>query len=79
MGYDLVWGTFQHTSENCTCILFYSSSFQFDMPHDHVQNKKKFDHPRRQNKNPVQYVLYLLFVMFVRTHTKFGIKSLNEI
>ena len=27
--------------------------------------------PRRQNKNPVWYVLYL---SFVRTHTKFGIK-----
>ena len=58
---------------------------QFDMPHDHVWKKKKIDPlgtlvppsptpgawPRRQNKNPVWYVLYL---SFVRTHTQFGIK-----
>ena len=58
---------------------------RFDMPHDHVWKKKNFDPwapqvpqsptpgawPRRQNKNPVWYVLYL---SFVRTHTKFGIK-----
>ena len=58
---------------------------QFDMPHDHVWKKKNFDPlgtlvppsptpgawPRRQNKNPVWYVLYL---SFVRTHTQFGTK-----
>ena len=30
--------------------------------------------PWQQNENPLQYVFYLLFV---RTHTKFGIKSLK--
>ena len=30
--------------------------------------------PWQQNENPFQYVFYLLFV---RTHTKFGIKSLK--
>ena len=58
---------------------------RFDMPHDHVWKKNFFDPwaspvpqspnpgawPRQQNKNPVWYVLYL---SFVRTHTKFGIK-----
>ena len=58
---------------------------RFDMPHDHVWKKivwppwappalQSPNHgawPRRQNKNPVWYVLYL---SFVRIHTKFGIK-----
>ena len=57
---------------------------RFDMPHDHVW-KKKFTPwappvpqsptpgawPRWQNENPVLCVLYL---SFVRTHKKFGIK-----
>ena len=63
----------------------------FDIPHDHVW--KKIDPlgtppppahlnptpgawPRRLNKNPVWYVLYL---SFVRTHTKFGKKKTFEI
>ena len=55
---------------------------RFDIPHDHVWEKKIFDplgtpstpksHPWGQNENPVCYVLYL---SFVRTHTKFGIKT----
>ena len=58
---------------------------RFDMLHDHVWKKNCLTPwvppvpksstpgawPRRQNKNPVWYVLYL---SFVRTHTKFGIK-----
>ena len=56
---------------------------RFDMPHDHVwifltpwahpvpQSPIPGVWPRRQNKNPVWYVLYL---SFVRTHSKFGIK-----
>ena len=58
---------------------------QFDMPHDHVWNNffltpwvppaplspTPGTWPRRQNENPVWYVLYL---SFVRTHTKLGIK-----
>ena len=53
---------------------------RFDMPLDHVWKKKYFwppgypqrpKVPRRQNENPVWYVLYL---SFVRTRTKVGIK-----
>ena len=55
----------------------------FDMPHDHIwiffdplgtntpQSPTPGAWPRRHDANPVWYVLYLLFV---RTHTKFGIK-----
>ena len=56
----------------------------FDMPHDHVwnffwppwappvpQSPTPGAWPRRQNKKPVWYVLYL---SLMRTHTKFGIK-----
>ena len=57
---------------------------RFDMPHDHVwifltpldtpapQSPTPWAWPRRHNANPVWYVLYLLFV---RTHTNFGIKK----
>ena len=59
------------------------------MPHDHVRNKFFFltigypqgppsptpgASPRHLSKNSVRFVLYLLFV---RTHTKFCIKSLK--
>ena len=58
---------------------------RFDIPHDHVWKKKLFDPlgtpraskstpgawPRPQNENPVWYVLFL---SFLRAHTKFGIK-----
>ena len=56
------------------------------MPHDQVLEKKiNFGppeppsptpeaRPRRQNENPVRDVLYLLFV---RTHKKFGTKFLE--
>ena len=59
---------------------------RFDMPHDHVWKKMTpwappvpqcpthGAWPRGQNKNPVWYVLYL---SFVRTHTKFGINLWN--
>ena len=59
---------------------------RFDMPNDHVwkknwppghpkspQSPTTGAWPRRQNKNPVWYVMCL---SFVRTHTKFGIKNL---
>ena len=55
------------------------------MPHDHVREKINFGppeppsptpeaRPRRQNENPVRYVLYL---SFVRTHKMFGTKFLE--
>ena len=58
---------------------------RFDIPHDHVwkkvflvpwappapQSPTPGAWPREQNENPVWYNLYL---SFVRTHTKFGIK-----
>ena len=61
---------------------------RFNMPHDHVWKKIFLTPwappaplsptpgawPRQQNKNPVWYVLYL---SFVGTHTKFGIKILE--
>ena len=51
---------------------------RFDMLHDHVWKKNPVPQsptpgawPSRQNINPVWYILYL---SFVRTHTKFGLK-----
>ena len=58
---------------------------RFDIPHDHVRKKNFWTPlappapqsptpgawPRGQNENPVWYVLYL---SFVRTHTKIGVK-----
>ena len=56
---------------------------RFDMPHDHVWifltpwappsplSPTPGAWPRRRNENPVWYVLYL---SFMRTHIKFGIK-----
>ena len=66
-------------------LAFYSARhpLQFDMPHDHVwifltpwappapQSPTPGAWPMQKNGNPVWYVLYL---SFVRTHTKFGIK-----
>ena len=58
---------------------------RFDIPHDHVSKKNIWPPwsppapqcatpgawPRGQNENPVWYVMY---ISFVGTHTKFGIK-----
>ena len=58
---------------------------QFDIPHDHIQKNgppaqpppplpspNPGAWPRCKNKNSIRYVFYLLFV---RAHTKFGIKT----
>ena len=90
--FDLLTSPQGHQFDHRTKILLVFCSAchprQFNMPHDHVW-KKKFGppwappapqsptpgaRPQQQNENSVQYVFYLLFV---RTHAKFGIKNRN--
>ena len=50
----------------------YDQAKVFDLPAPTSPTPRAW--PQQQNENSVQYVFYLLFV---RTHTKFGIKILE--